>query len=416
MKQSVLLATVLFGSTVTSPVMAQQSLDEQKNQIDKEKALVEAQTALITAKTAHTKAKFGFDDLPSFENKTELGTNGGEIESALLISTAVEEAAKSIEKKISKEFNENKVVEKTDNKRTVGTKTPVDDSSKPKSPKFLIIAGANELNFNLPIVLQAELESLESRFKSIPGVRVPMVPRDGGEVQGAGLAAVLPFVTALSGLLGTETSVTGVDVGVDDKQIAVALAGRLSGSGKTVRLYHHDPGRLSLADLKDSVTGKQIAVLKQLRDSAMSTRKSISPKRNQTASQKTIVAKIDSIVADFDSLYGQITKRGDDGYSTYIKAVLLGSYNTKGTKIVRVKANKSGGSLIHSKNIWTTFGVDPLKASGGLIVSYSMVNTNGDIEFAGQLACRTSLASLRKIQSGKWKNTLDSSKMRADCR
>ncbi|MEP2103766.1 MAG: hypothetical protein ABJP02_16675 [Parasphingorhabdus sp.] len=421
MKHSVLIATALLGSAVTSPVMAQQDLDEQKSQLEKEKALIEAQTALITAKTAKTRAKFGFDDLPSFENKTTLGTSGGEIEAALLISTAVEEAASTIVGKITNKACEDKdkakVAELTDKKMPISHRTTEDECGNSGDPDFLIITGSNKENFNLPVVLQTELESLESRFRSIPRIKVPAALADGGgALGGVAPAAIVPFVTALSGLLGTETTVTGVEVGVDDEQLAVALAGQLSALKKSVRLYHHDPGRLRFKDLEESVIGKQVVALKEFRDNAMVVRKNNSPKKNQTSDQNKTVEKIDVIVASFDALYGQITKRGGDGLSIFVKAILLNSYNTQETKIVRVKATKSGGSLIHSKNIWTTFGVDPLKVSGGLLVSYSMVDSNGNVEVAGRLACRTSLASLRKIQSGKWKNTLNSRKMGAECK
>jgi len=371
---------------LASPVLAEDAEKDEKSELVDKKDLAEAKTNLINAEKALVKAKFGLDDLPKFENKTELKDKGGEIEAALLTSAAVDEAAAVIAGKVS-------------------------------GSHVLVLTGSTQVDFNLPFVLKHELESLKSSFVSIPGVQPAIecgvrirTDDDGPRAGGAGLTAIIPFISALSGLLGTETTVTGVVVGIDDNQLATALAGKLAAASKTVRLYHHDAGRLSADQLKNNKIAKLMTCLNSLRMQSGTVRDGQPKKKKQNA-------KIDATITSFDNLATQITKAGDDGRSTYVRAILLDQYNDSANdyKTVRVKADKSGGSLVHNKNIWTTFGVDPLKVSGGLLVSYSIVDRAGNVISGGRLACQTNLASLRKIQSGKWRNSGQSKAAKASC-
>lgn len=410
-----LLASTAFALTLWGmPAAAQDSLQNKKAALEEMKELLtleldieKAENDLIKAKNDKLKTKLGLDELPKFENKTELINNGGEIEAALLTSTAVEKAASLIKDEIVG--------------REATKKTGIETTK--KKGNFLVLTGAARVDFNLPVILMAELQSVKYQFGQIPGIiQCPTADSQralpDGAIAGGGIGAAVSVITALSGLLGTETTVTGFNVGVEDNQLATALAGELVSSAANVRLYHHDIGRLSLDQLNKSDINKKIGCLQSLRQSAADIRKKKAAKKKQSDSDKAALAQIDVIAARFDTLYTQIAKRGDDGYSTFAKAVLFNQYTDEinDYKVVRVKADKSGGSLVHNKNIWTTFGIDPLKVSGGLLVSYSVINRSGNVEKAGRLACQTSLASLRKIQSGKWRNSIDEGRGIAVCR
>ena len=67
------------------------------------------------------------------------------------------------------------------------------------------------------------------------------------------------------------------------------------------------------------------------------------------------------------------------------------------------------GTITNSKNIKTFLWGDPVRVSGGLIASYTLVDANdGAVITAGTIVCQTTQAKLRNIQSGNW-NTFDAS-------
>lgn len=82
------------------------------------------------------------------------------------------------------------------------------------------------------------------------------------------------------------------------------------------------------------------------------------------------------------------------------KAVLIEAFARDATdfRILRVDVEKAGGTLINRSNIWTTIGFNGVTMSGGLVVTYRLVDpVNGKIEKADTLVCYSPSQSLRAI-------------------
>jgi hypothetical protein len=94
-----------------------------------------------------------------------------------------------------------------------------------------------------------------------------------------------------------------------------------------------------------------------------------------------------------------VTTPNDQGVVPLLSAARLADLRENDYPILRVHVDKAGGSLVNTKNIATTFGVDPLKVSGAVVASYIMTDPKtGFVTTAGILSCSTTLTSIRKVQ------------------
>lgn len=98
-----------------------------------------------------------------------------------------------------------------------------------------------------------------------------------------------------------------------------------------------------------------------------------------------------------------MTTPDDKGVVPIVQAARYANLLGDERRVLRVNVDETGGSVVNTKNIATTFGVDPVKVSGGLLVSYTLTDPNMGRVLAGNvLHCRTTLASLRRVQEARW--------------
>jgi hypothetical protein len=144
--------------------------------------------------------------------------------------------------------------------------------------------------------------------------------------------------------------------------------------------------------------------LAEYRDLAEQAKKSIpaDPKKQKPADKKRLAA-IDAAIARYDGFFTKVTTADDKGAVPLAQAARLDTMLDDDVSVLRVHVDKAGGSLINSKNIATTFGADPLRVSGGLLVRYTITNPRNGALLAGDvLTCGTALTRVRRVQEWHW--------------
>ncbi len=332
-----------------------------------EKDRLKAETDLVTARAALETARLNALNLPKLENKTDLSASGaGQIETTMLASRAVEAAAAGLATAISE--------------------TTCSDNT------YIVLTGAEKIDLNQPVAFKAQLANVESQLSFA-------IDPEGDDPSRLGIGAIVGIVNAAAGLFGNDTKVTPVDLtSVDATLLAQVLAAKLSASKCTAKT---PSGGYGVANLTSSTIANSMQEIFNLRLEAAE--KKASFRGTLTDPQKAQIIALDAAIKAHDDFAKAATTADANGAMPLVTAAILNDLAPDKTKIVRVWVNKAGGSLINTKNIATMFGLDPVKVSGGLVVSYSIVNAQtGAIEGGGLKTCQTSLASLRKIQSGQW--------------
>lgn len=367
--RSVLVSTALFFAL---PAFGQ---DKPKTPAELETDRLTAETALTTAKAKLLEAELGFQKakfeglgLPSFENKTELTAKGGEIEAAMLASWAVRKSAKYIAQKV-----------------TVSS----------PGKKYLILTGTETVDFTLAESFKYQLTLIEALYDRAFKERDDLSAVAGYEVLtlAAGAVSALKLAT---GLFGNEVKVTGVELAsFDDAMLANALAGQLP----TMALL---PSKaMGVPNFATSKLYGRLKTLNDRRDEANAHIKKYGDKPDDD--QKKVIALFKEADAALTAFSKAATTPNDKGIAPLVTASLFEKLVPNEWVIVRVAVNSKGGSLINSKNIATTFGLDPIKVSGGLVVSYSVTEVaDGFVQLSDIVTCQTTLASLRKIQTANW--------------
>jgi hypothetical protein len=365
-----LLSAVPIFSAAADDVDPNAALIAEKNRL-------KAETDLLTAKTGLETARINALNLPKIENKTDLSASGaGQIETTMLASRAVEAAAKGIDTAIK--------------------------LSPCANATYVVLTGAEKIDLNQPVAFKAQLDNIKSQlsFAIDPTGKAPL---------GLGAGAIVGIVNAAAGMFGNDTKITPVDLtSIDATMLAQVLAGKLSSSSCPAKT---PSGGYGVANLTNSKIANAMQEIFNLRLEAAEKKAGFAEKPTAPELVAQIVA-LDSAIKAHDDFAKAATTSDANGAMPLVTAAILDDLAPDKTKIVRVWVNKAGGSLINTKNIATMFGLDPVKVSGGLVVSYSVVNAQtGAVEGGGLKTCQTSLASLRKIQSGKWAvNTKDGPK------
>jgi hypothetical protein len=333
-----------------------------------EAALAGAKAKLLEAELGIQKAKFTGLGLPQFENKTELATKGGEIEAAMLTSWAVRKAAAHI----------------------------ADDVKKiSPSKNYLILTGTETFDFTLAESFKYQLKLIETAYDRAFQERDSLKAVAGYEILSVAAGAVSALKLA-TGLFGNEVKVTGIELAsFDDAMLANAIAGNLPGKGLL-------PSKaMGVPNFASSGLYGRLQTLNNKRDQANEQIKEYGDK--PTDDENKVIALFKEADAALTAFSKAATTPNDKGIAPLVTASLLEKIAPDDWIIVRVTVNSKGGSLINSKNIATTFGLDPIKVSGGLVVSYSMTNVaDGLIQKSEIVTCQTTLASLRRIQTANW--------------
>lgn len=352
-------------------------------------AQINAQTAQINAQAARDKAQIDRLGLPSFENKTTLQEGGGAIETAMLSTRAVSKAADEIAKKVSGHCKI-EAVDKTENSDVAINLT---QSTEVEPAQIVVLAGNEQINLNAGRVMTARIQYF---IDNLPPVKKSHSWNTTYSTK-FGFESLPSMATAVAGLFGNETTVSGVGLPeVDDQFLANAVAGRLGtcailpSVGAGIIDIDDDPIGVMLREVVDQRNAAQLAVQ--------------SSKAKAGSADALRIERLKSVILEFDEFYKAISTIGDDGQNSLMRAILADRIaTTRGIKLLRVAINRAGGTITNSKNIGTFFGGDPVRVSGGLIASFVLVDAkSGQVLVGDSLACQTAQARLRDVQSGKW--------------
>lgn len=344
-----------------------------KNRIIAEKDRITAEKDLLNARADLERARVSALGLPSFENKTIVTEGGAKIEALMLAADALGGAAASI----------------ADDTRNLGT--------------FLVLAGDEAFDFARYESLRAEMDMIHRLFDEALG-RPALSPDPKADLAWPGAVAGLK---AVAGLFASETTVAGMDFGtaLPSRVLALAVARRLGDRARLPAAIVRTPTPVKPAPT--AWTGTSIAPdFEALAGEARraQTDRAAMPEKLATAAEKDKAAKLDNALARWKAFSDRAGVPDANGVVPVIAASRMEGLASRKDLILRVRVEQAGGSLVNSKNIATTFGLDPIKVSGASIVSYVVTEpTTGEVRGGGLLSCRSTLTSLRRIQTAKWR-------------
>jgi hypothetical protein len=303
--------------------------------------------------------------LPTYEGKTTLASDAGRLEAAQLAVGALGVAGKQIA---------------ADNANDCTTGVPC-----------ILVGGADTTNFTEAAAISVQISGFESEFEML-GIR-----------RGIEAASVLPGliagVGALAGMVRTDSTVTGVTLAeLNDAMLVLAVAEGLK--GKVVL-----PGALvGKTKLAESDLIKGLGRLIVLNRKAREERDRLQTEADaKPPGQKVRIAELSGVIKRFDDFFAKITTVSDSGSAPIARAVRVEAIFAEDRPILTVRVNLAAGSLTNSKNLGTFFGGDPIRISGGLIVSYlRTAPSTGGVSGAGLYNCRTVRTTLRRVQAGNY--------------
>lgn len=360
-------ALVFFGSLLCAGAASGQSapdlatINAEKDRIAAETERTKAETARINAEADRDRVRVSSLNLPSFEGKTTLkDANAAKIETLLLASDAVGGAVQVIK-------------------------------SGAGSGPFVVLAGDEALDFSIADSIAREVGNVNDLLRAALNQPTP----DRGDLS-LGIAAV----SALAGLLRSEAEVSGADLGsnLSNRLLAAAVASQVGG---------YLPGAIIRAPVAvaneptDSLFNNWNTMLDLARDAATA-RKALGDKPKER--DKAHAATLDKALERYKALYDRASTANAQGIAPITAAVRLDRLSREKPKILRVYTEFVGGTFVSTKNIATFLGADPMKASGGALVSYTITDpSSGKVEKHHLIACRSAYTSLRDIQSDRWR-------------
>lgn len=369
-------ALVTVGTTaamfLSTPLNAQ---DEAKTPTQLE--LVEAQRDLEKARADLARAqadRITALGLPSFEGKTELsGANAGAMEAEMLSGAALRDAA-----------------------------TMIAASPGIAGKKVILLTQSDTTDYSRHVVAKAQLELLSRQLGDLKA-----------DSRSLSLAGVIALVQAGAGLLRSETTLSGVAAtSLDDETMLWLTAGRLKTVAKEAIIPSANISGAFGKDGNDFINKFDALVTaiddakKRLRGLEADLTKAKKAKGPQDRIDE-LQTKVDThkiLIERADAFVTSMTKAGDDKLVPLVVAARHIDLMSGNPVVLRINVNKAGGSLVNSKNLATTFGVDPLKVSGAVLVSYLLSDpASGKVEAAGLVVCQTSLVSIRKVQENRWR-------------
>ena len=253
----------------------------------------------------------------------------------------------------------------------------------------VLVGAADTTNFAEAAAIGGQITGFQREFKSLRITR--------GGLESASVAGLVAVVSTLAGLVRTETTVTQVALPeLDDAMLVLAVA---RGLGKGAILPGAMIGR---PDLSNSELMKGLDELTELNTLARSERDTLLALEKPTAGQKVRAAELGALVKRVDDFHAKVTAVNDAGSSPIARAVRVEAVFAKDRPVLRVRVNMVSGSMTNSKNLGTFFGADPVRISGGLIVSYLLTDPTAGTATMDVFACRTVRTTLRRVQTGDY--------------
>ena len=280
--------------------------------------------------------------------ETTVGDKGGQIEGYLLASKVLGLAARKV----------------------------LDEVKKPagNSP-LILLAGAEKINFGLPVVLSDRIDSLAAEVKL--GLAEFCQKKKSDKMKPSSLGAgTKPQLADIAGMVRTDTKITGFDIDLTDQAFVTAI-GAARQEGDPRLLIPSDATAVS----QDSEIYKK---WKGLSGEAYA----LKACANDNESAKPILKR-------YDEFYSYATASPKDGTATPLEqamalASLRGLPNSSSkSNLLRVYLEKAGGSIITRSNIFFKLGAPgAVIVGGGFVAGYRLVNPEGgELLGGGSFTC-----------------------------
>lgn len=298
------------------------------------------------------------DDLNKKGNTT---VNPGSlaIESWLLTATAVDATAGKVHTAVG---------------RAVGDRT------------LLVVGGPEAVEFGRALVMKAEIDLLARRLRDVCRCQNRLL-----------VSSSFPAIAgAVIGLLKSETSVTGIDQSLDARLLAAAVAGKF---GNAIL------PSAAVSGGADSDLMRSFGALVETADAAQREYETLAAVKDPSGPQKDKRDRLKALLDIYDALYKRVATANAEGVVPLAVAARLHALLEKEPLILRVTPEKAGGTLLKRTNVVTALGGESVFVSGGLVSSYQLTDpATGRLIQAGIVTCRTTLASLKRVQNASWRS------------
>lgn len=330
-----------------------------------------AEAAKINAQAARDKARVDALGLPSFEGKTTINTGALAVESWMLASSAVNAAARQIRSGVSDAQGDRKVI---------------------------LLAGDEPLDFGLLGAIETEVKALAQQLESA-------CQQDGktclaSETVTNSPAMISAVIGAAAGLLRQNTELSGIDVSLNSRVLAAAVASKMAGKGII-------PTAATAFDETTAGTNSVLTNFFRLVTTATSARQvrdNLAGVKKPSQKQKNALAALNTALTRYDAFYTKMTSAESSGVVPLANAARLRQLLDGRPLVLRVDVEKAGGSVVKRENLFTLLGADPVAISGGLVASYRLTDPyTGVVSAAGMVTCRTASMRLRHVQDATWK-------------
>lgn len=308
--------------------------------------------------TTEKVALLSYLGLTAATGKTELGEHGGELESWIAASGLMGKAACKIGQAIGLANEDGSQCVAT------GAATPI-----------LVLGDSESFDFSAYLFVTSQTKAAADALAGLPAKCRPVSIKSTGPT---GLDAVDPntIPAAILALAKTDSKVTGVVIEVKERAFINAVAGVLG----------------SRAILTDGFMATRTRGV----DSAWNDVRASAAKLATGACKDTPAAK--AALAVYEETKKGFFEKGEKG-TLFERARALEPIAASAIpeRVLRVRVEYTGGTIINQSNILTTLGAPALSLSGGMVVSYRYTNsTTGTVEKAGVIICR---AGVRKLHS-----------------
>ncbi|UAL08697.1 hypothetical protein [Caulobacter segnis] len=371
------IMTVLAGAT---PVRAEDTTTPDPNAATvAATARLTAQTAYITAQTEKVKAQAAALGLPAVTGQTTLtGDKAGATEAWMLSSSALNEAAGAIAQAV----------------RGDGP--------------FLLLAKDQVVNLALADSLKDHIDTLSTAAistwkaycdKTGGPADLHTFGLEAGE-KAMGLGAAPAAIGAVLGAFKVDTEIQGVAVAAEDAAFVNAVATKLKTD--TVIVPSEIAALPSTGKAPPSpealMGGWNRLAASQRALSDCRTRLAGKPESDPLTAQ---IAEIDRQLMRIDTFASDVTASSTDAPSLLARARLAEAIPSN-VKVLRVRVEHAGGSLIKRTTVLTAFGYPAIALTSGLVVSYRLTDPRtGKVLKSDLLVCRTARTRLGKVQEGK---------------
>ena len=285
--------------------------------------------------------------------------NGGEIEAAILSAAALDKASGFVCKLL-----------------------------KDNGEVFVLSEGARR-EVELAMSFKGQAHVIERLLKlAIEQPRGSAPTAAGSSARVAFLPAVGAIASLFSTLAHSQDTVAAIGGTISDPEVlATMVAGRDCG---TTRL------RIVNDAIPDSdAAGAPLAMINT--SSGMYDQLSGIDEKKRTDLQKIAMSSYESFLkALMTPVDGRLPLTSITKAMSYINKIGTG-------QILQLKVEKSGGTLLKRKNLWTGLGASSLGVTAATIVSYRLSNSEGIASKGGVIYCSTTLANFRDIHKLKEK-------------